>query len=99
MKNKYSAVKPGLKLCPNCFKHSKTIRNLSDSSESENEAASVLMAEEIASHSKSSLTSVLDVVEGSPLKLHGLEWTKKDEGLQEKNRNCHKAIDSRFECG
>ena len=73
LENKYSAVKRGLKLCPNCFKHSKTICNLSDSSESENEAASVLMTEEIASQSKSNLTSVLDVVGGSPLKLHGLD--------------------------
>ena len=40
LEKKCSAVKPGLKLCPNCFKHSFTICNLSDSSESENEAAS-----------------------------------------------------------
>ena len=81
---KYSAVKPGLKLCPNCFKHSKTICNLSDSSESENEAASVLMTEEIASHSKSNLTSVLDVVGGSPLKLHGLDGRKKVKACKRK---------------
>ena len=78
LENKYSAVKPGLKLCPNCFEHSKTISNLSDSSQSENEAASVvLMTEEIASHSKSNLPSVLDVVGGSSLKLHGLDGQKK----------------------
>ena len=75
LKNKYSAVKPVLKLCPNSFKHS--ICNFSDSSESENEAASVLMTKEIASHSKSNLTSVLDVVGGSLLKLHGLDGRKK----------------------
>ena len=77
LENKYSAVKPGLKLCSNCFKHSRTIFYLSDSSENENEAASVLMTEEIASHSKSNLASVLDVVGGSPLKLHGLDGLKK----------------------
>ena len=77
LENKYSAVKPGLKLRPNCFKHSKTILYHSDSSESENEAASVLMTEEIASHIKSNLTSVLDVEGGSPLKLHGLDGRKK----------------------
>ena len=84
LKNKYSAVKPGLKLCPNCFKHSKTICNLSDSSESENEAASVLMIKEIASHSKSNLTSVLDVVGGSHLKLHGLAGRKKIKACKRK---------------
>ena len=78
LENKYSAVKPGLKLCPNCFKHSKTICNLSNSSESENEAASILMTvKEIALHSKSNLTSVLDVEGGTPLKLHGLDGRKK----------------------
>ena len=82
--NKYSAVKPGLKLCPNCVKHSKTTCNLSDSSESENEAASVLMTEEIASHSKSNLTSVLDVVGGCPLKLHGLDGRKKVKACKRK---------------
>ena len=84
LENKYSAVKPGLKLCPNCFKHSKTICNLSDSSESENEAAFVLMTEEIASRSKSNLTSVLDVVGGSPLKLHGLDVRKKWKACKRK---------------
>ena len=100
LENKYSAVKPGLKLCPNCFKHLKTICNLSDSSESENEAASVLMTEEIASHSKLNLTSVFGCSERFSFEVAWFGWTKKSKGLQEKNRNCHKAIDSsRFECG
>ena len=77
-------MKPGLKLFLNCFKHSKTICNLSDSSESENEAASVLMTEEIASHSKSNLTSVLDVVGGSPLKLYSLDGRKKVKACKRK---------------
>ena len=77
-------MKPGLKLCPNCFKHSKTICNLSDSSESENKAASVLMTEEMASHSKPNLSSVLDVVGSSPLKLHGLDGRKKVKACKRK---------------
>ena len=84
LENKYSAVKPGLKLCPNFFKHSKTICNVSDSSESEKIAVSVSMTEEIASHSKSNLTSVLDVLGGSPLKLHGLDGRKKVKACKKK---------------
>ena len=42
------------------------------------------MTEEIASHSKSNLTSVLDVVGGSPLKLDGLDGRKKVKACKRK---------------
>ena len=42
------------------------------------------MTEEIASHSKSNLTSVLDVVGDSPLKLHGLDGRKKVKACKRK---------------
>ena len=95
LENKYSAVKPGLKRCPNCFKHSKTVCNLSDSSESENEAASVLMTEEIALHSKSNLTSVLDVV-GVSLKLHDLDGRKKMKACKRKIETVTKQLIADF---
>ena len=85
-------MKPGLKLCSNFFKHSKTICNLSDSSESENEAAAVLITEEIASHSKSNQTSVLDVVGGSPLKLHDLDGRKKVKACKRKIQTVTKQL-------
>ena len=85
-------MKPGLKLCPNCFKHSKTICNLSNSSESENEAASVLMTEEIASHSKSNLTSVLDLVGGSPFEVAWFRWMKKVKACKRKIKTVTKQL-------
>ena len=88
LENKFPEIVPGLKFCPKCLKLSKnTIADsTSGSSESENELIFYdTNTFECQSNSKSNVSSVLNVMGSSPLKLHGLDNHKKRKHLQKKS--------------
>jgi len=94
LEDKFPEVIPGLKFCPKCLKLAKNtlVENTSGSSESENEVTSSINSLESASHSKAKVTSVLNVVGGSPLKLHGLNNRKKVKACKRKVETVKKRL-------
>ena len=95
LENKFLEIVPGLKFCPKCLKLSKNTLaySTSGSSESENELISYdTNTFECQSNSKSNVSSVLNVMGSSPLKLHGLDNRKKVKACKRKVETIKKKL-------
>ena len=87
LENKFPEIVPGLKFCPKCLKLSKN--TLADSTSGSSECKNELISYntntfECQSNSKSNVSSVLNVMGSSALKLHGLDNCKKVKACKRK---------------
>ena len=95
LENKFLEIVPGLKFCPKCLKLSKNTLadSTSGSSESENELISYgTNTFECQFNSKFNVSSVLNVMGSSPLKLHGLDNCKKVKACKRKVETIKKKL-------